>query len=165
MQEVSPRIHVGSRIDFENLKGQPGFDNWAIVHATKKSHQAILGYTKPIADSPNYLVFKFDENNLYLNIVDMKAELLPKYTDPIFKAAFEFIDQAMMDGKNVLVYCDQGGSRSPGITLAYLAGKGELADSEYVVAKSLFLQDYPDYEPNDGIELYLKNNWHSVINL
>ena len=65
---------------------------------------------------------------LYLNLIDPpNPAYIPK---EIIDAALEFIDKGLKDGKRVLVHCNQGESRSPGIGLLYLAIHTDLLNKE-----------------------------------
>ncbi len=162
MQRVAENIYVGSKEDLASIEDR---QDWAIVHACKTSHKEVLGYEKSLpGDHPSYLVHK-EEGNIYLNMVDMAKEFLPRFTDPIFQDAFEFIEEAIQAGKKVYIYCDQGMSRSPSVALAYLSRKDNRDKAFYPheYAEKAFRLIYPAYEPGTGIKLYLQNNWNRIM--
>lgn len=137
-------------------------DNFAVIHACKTCHQRILQYKNSLPKThPNYLIYK-NNNNLFLNMVDMQNELLPDFTNPIIREAMTFIDGNIIH-KNVLIHCNQGQSRSPSIALVYLAKKNIISNISYDFAIKDFLLLYPLYNPGQGIYLYLKNNWKSIV--
>lgn len=163
MQQILEDLHapiwVGSKEDLQEITR----DNrkWAVVHACKTAHKDKLGYEKSLpASDPNYLVAE-DRDDIYLNLVDMEREFMPVYTDPIFQKAFNFIQAALMNGQNVLIYCDQGHSRSPSIAMAYLAMNGYFFENSHEKTKAEFSRLY-DYRPGKGVDLYLKNNWERL---
>lgn len=161
MKEVYKNLFVGDMNDCEsNFKeGNPT----AIVHATKTCHRWGAGYQGTLKpDHPNYLI-KEAEQNLYLNMVDMERELMAKFTNPIMKAAFIFIDKHLKAGRKVLVHCDKGGSRGPSVAMLYLAKINGWPN--YADAKSCFADLYPEYHPGTGIELYMKKNFTDIMNL
>lgn len=162
MQNVAYLIYVGSNDDLAEIAGD---DSWAIVHACKTSHKAELGYEKSLPSTdPNYLVFRpIDKPEIFLNLVDMKNEFMPMYTDPIMRAAFEFIDFHVSMGKKILIHCDQGNSRGPSIAMAYLAQKGEFNNAGYADTAAAFKEKYPSFEPGDGIKAYMMNHWHRIM--
>lgn len=162
MQEISPRIFVGSLEDSLYIEDP---ENWSIISACKDpSHKEAVGYTKSLpTDHPNYLILETD-NHLYLNLVDMSTEFLPRFTNPIIEAAFSFIDKHK-GSRNILIHCNFGISRSPSLGLAYLAKTGEIDSISFEHAKKDFIKKYPNYSPGTGISLYLTNNWESVMNL
>lgn len=138
--------------------------NWFIVHAAKEPwHRDALGYTGRGAppDHPEYLVAK-RPGELMLNLVDMPV-LKEQYTNPIFEAAFEAIDENLADGKKVLVHCNEGKSRAPTIALLWLVSNDAASDDyggksfEGVVEK--FREKYPEYEPGAGVEAYARAYW------
>ena len=92
----------------------------------------------------------------------MERELLPKYTDPIMKAAMTFIDKHI-DKEKVLVHCNQGFSRSPSISLLYLARAGKISKNSYQEAKVDFNEIYQEYKPGNGIALYMNHHWDTLL--
>ena len=81
-----------------------------------------MGYSGRAAskDHPEYLLAVRD-NRLILNLIDVDN---PDWVSPtIINKAIEFIDEAIADGKHVLIHCNQGMSRSPVIGLLDKANK------------------------------------------
>lgn len=158
MIEVYNNLFVGTtsvcRHDQDN--------EFAVIHACKTPcHQKKLGYTGSLSPShPHYLIHEAG-NHLYLNVVDMDR-ILPKFADPIFSKAIKFID-ANIVGKNVIVHCNLGKSRSPAIALVYMARSGIISNESYQNAVSDFRKRYPGYNPGLGINNYLQNNWEKLI--
>ena len=93
----------------------------------------------------------------------MVRPLSPKFTNPILKAAVDFIDDNIKT-KKVLVHCNLGRSRSPSIAMVYLA-KNQIISNEYNSAIEEFTKKYPEYSPGNGIEIYLKKNWEDLMQL
>ncbi len=159
MQEVYKNLFIGNDSDCKNCTNKEGY---SVVHACKTCHQKTLGYKGGLKqDNPNYLIYK-QASNLYLNMVDMEKELLPKYTDPIIKSAISFIDENIAINK-VLVHCNQGVSRSPSIVLCWLAKNNIISNKSYIDAKEDFIKLYSKYNAGNGIRLYLLNNWQKLI--
>jgi predicted protein tyrosine phosphatase len=158
MIEVYPNLFVGNQDDYEcGVKGTP---EWAVVHACKEPyHRQALGYTgRSISkDHPEYLIARRD-THLILNMIDPDN---PAYIPAIIvDAALEFIHENLAAGKRVLVHCNQGGSRSPGIGLLYLAKFTDcLPKSSYLEAEQAFLKIYPLYTPSLGVRGFLQLNW------
>lgn len=142
--------------------------NWFIIHAAKEPwHRDALGYTGRGAppDDPEYLVARRG-NELMLNLVDM-ASFKEQYTNPIFEAAFEAIDKAIIhDGKKVLVHCNEGKSRAPTIALLWLGMDDRVPEFQslpFDAARAQFTQTlYPEYEPGAGVEAYARARWGFV---
>jgi len=174
MQQVSEKICVGSLEDYIYLNGEKFlyFDeakikvDWSngfkTIHACKTpSHQQAVGYTGSLPSThPHYLVFQ-EEDDLYLNMVDSEREFSARFTDPMFKASFEFIDTT---DRPVFIHCNQGKSRSASIALAYLAKNEKIANISYEHAHKDFIKLYPDYCPGNGVRLYMINNWDWLMN-
>lgn len=161
MREVAEKIFVGNLEDSKQFEEN---EDWAIVHACKTpSHQQAVGYEKSLpADHPNYLIYERG-TDLYLNLVDMPKEFSPKYTDPIVKETFKFIKENTDEGRNVFLHCNNGGSRSPSLAMAYLAMKGLIPAGSYDKAAEAFIKIYPEFSPGTGISAYLRNNWERVM--
>jgi len=155
MIEVAPRLYVGDDRAFQLLQ-EPL--SWGVVHACKEPyHRMALGYTKQGApkEHPEYL-FCVRDGHLILNLVDVED---PKYVSrQIIDEAITYIDRRLKSGLRVLVHCNQGQSRGPGIAFAYLAFTGQLPKG-FAAAEDAFTKLYPDYAPKQGIRGYLMNNW------
>ncbi len=160
MKKIIENLYVGS--DFDCRSAMAG--NYAVVHACKHPcHRRGVGYKGNLNSSHSYYLIKRSGCNLYLNMVDMEKKLLGRYTNPIMKAALQFIEKYISD-KKVLVHCNRGLSRSPSIILLYLASKKIITDDSYQKAKSEFIRKYyGKYMPNRGIRLYLNSNWNELI--
>jgi len=157
MKEILENLFVGNDADCLNV----GSD-FAIIHACKTCHQKVLGYRGSLSSThPNYLIFE-QKNHLYLNMVDMEQELLPRFTHPIMNRAILFIEKNIKI-KPVLIHCNQGYSRSPSIGLIYMARKRKVSSNSYPNARNDFISVYPDYLPGQGIELYLMKNWEHLM--
>lgn len=159
MEEIYKNLYVGNDFDCNNNTDK----DIAIIHACKTCHQKILNYKKSLPNThEHYLIYEHNNNNLFLNLVDMEREFSREYTDPIMKQALDFIEQNITI-KKVLIHCNQGMSRSPSIALLYLAKKNIISQDNYLSARDDFLEKYKDYNPGNGIEQYLKNNWQTLI--
>ncbi len=158
MIEVCKNLFVGTTSDcfYDDREG------YAVVHACKSPcHQRKLNYRRNLPPThPPYLTFE-EGNHLYLNLVDMN-NIPPKFADPIFFKAMEFIEKHTSD-KNVLVHCNLGQSRSPAIALVFMAKKGMLPNSSYTNAITEFTKIYPHYNPGRGIHIYLEQNWERLV--
>lgn len=159
MQEIYTNLYVGNDNDCNKSTDK----DIAIIHACKSCHQKILDYKKSLPNTDkNYLIYQNNNNNLFLNLVDMKKEFSREYTDPIMKQSLDFIEENIHI-KTVIIHCNQGMSRSPSIALLYLAKKNLISNNNYLNAKQDFLEKYKNYNPGRGIEEYLKNNWQTLI--
>ena len=159
MKGVSKGLFVGTESDCKNSTS----GEWAVVHACKAPcHTNALGYRGSLRDTdPNYLFFE-KGNHLYLNLVDMDREFLPKFANPIMKAAMVFIERHLAD-KSVLIHCNLGLSRSPSIAMIYLARMGVICSASLQEAIAEFRLLYPLINPGKGISLYMERNWSELI--
>lgn len=158
MIKVYPGLHVGSAEDYEGtVRGQ---QDWRVVQACKEPyHRVALEYLTAAApkDHPEYL-YAFRDNRLILNLVDAPNPKL--YSAEIMDVALNFISDALGDSHPVLVHCNLGMSRGPGIALLYLASRQRAIPAEsYALARSAFIKLYPPYSPSRGMEGFLIQNW------
>ena len=162
MIEVCPNLFIGDQSAYENnVRGQ---EDWVIVHACKEPyHRNLLGYRGRGAPKshPEYLI-AIRDNRLFLNLIDPENPVyIPR---EIIDAALEFIDKGLKDGKKVLVHCNQGESRSPGIGLLYLAIHTDLINKESLNNAEIDYQKiYPSYNPSGGISGFLEMNWDEYV--
>lgn len=88
-------------------------NNLAIVHACKTPcHQNKVGYKNNLESSHKNYLFSENEIDLYLNLVDMNF-IFSKYTDPIFKSTFDFIEKKRKEAKEILIHCNLGNQEVP----------------------------------------------------
>lgn len=161
MTEIHKNLYVGNETDYEyKVKNQEG---WCVIHACKEPyHRQELGYSGRGAPKghPEYLMAK-RENRLILNLVD--AENPAYIAKEIIDQALQFIDQSLNTGRNVLVHCNQGMSRSPGIGLLYLAKEGIINNNSFEAALAEFEEIYPGINMAGGMRGYLEGNWEEYV--
>lgn len=159
MKEIVENLYIGNDFDCST-----NGSDFAVIHACKTCHQKGVGYRGNLPSShPNYLIYE-NQNNVFLNIVDMDRELLSKFTHPMMESALNFIRDNIKVEK-ILVHCNQGLSRSPSIGLVYLAQNGIISSNSYINAKEEFVKIYPSYLLGRGLEIYLHKNWESILQL
>lgn len=164
MKKVYKNLYIGSIDDFHSL--DPKSKDWAFVHATKTVHYNVFGkdltYNKEERSYDDYLYYA-EDNRLSLNWMDGPAIFYEPGGIKVFEEALDFIDKWITERK-VLVHCDQGVSRSPTLTLTYLAKRTDkLPNNSFEKAKDKFIKIYPDYFPG-GIKEYVSNNWDKIDN-
>jgi len=158
MIEIYPNLFVGHQGDYEHqVKGR---DGWAVVHACKEPyHRQLLGYITRGApkNHPEYLS-AVRGNRLFLNLVDADSPAyIPK---EIIDRAIDFIHEKLQSGKKVLVHCNQGESRSPGIGFLYLLQHtSALPKTSLDDALTKFRQIYPAFYPSRGISGFIAAHW------
>ena len=158
MLEVYPNIFVGSMNDYETIvSSQTG---WAIVHACKEPyHRRAVGYRlwSVPRSHPEYLIAR-RENRLMLCLLDLPVSLFIK--KEMIEQALDFIDEMCASGLKVLVHCVAGRSRSPSITLLYLATRlNVLPTDSFEAAEEAFRSLYPLYKPTRGIREHVRRFW------
>ena len=159
---VYPKLFVGNQQDYENGTFT---DDYSFVLAAKEPfHRATLQYTGRAADKtdPEYLFARRD-NKLILNLVDAPK---PEFFDKrIIDTALEFIDEQLNAGRNVMIVCNQGESRSPSIAMLYIATKclSEVGGVKFVDYEAVFMNTYPSYNPGAGIRAFMKQHWNEYV--
>ncbi len=157
MIEVYPNIFIGSWIDYETVVSvQSG---WAVVHACKTYHRNTVGYKLWNVPShhPDYMLAR-RENRIMLSLLDLPVSRFIK--KEMIDQTLDFIDEAYNSGLKVLVHCMAGRSRSPSITMLYLAVRLHALPTEsFEAAEKQFRKLYPKYSPNRGIREHLRRNW------
>jgi predicted protein tyrosine phosphatase len=159
MIEVVEGLHVGD----DQACRRASVEQWRVVHACKHPcHQNAVGYQGSLPqDHPEYLTSQQDED-LYLNIVDMDRKLSHEYTEPIVTATLDFVEEHHGQ-QQVLIHCNKGQSRSPALTMLYLAKRdGTITDTSYADARSEFQDLYPRYRPGRGVDAYLTDHWTDI---
>jgi len=161
MIDIYRNLWIGTEQDYElSVKGISG---WKVVQACKEPyHRQALGYTTRGAPKghPEYLVARRD-HLLILNLVDASDPLfIPK---EIMDAAIQFIHDSLSCGEKVLVHCNLGESRAPGIGFLYLTRYTDKLPKEFLKAEKEYRLIYPHYKPGTGISGFLIRNWGSYI--
>jgi hypothetical protein len=153
MKQLARNIWVGDDSECDHKTG------WYIVHACKEPcHRRRLGYKGKGApkEDARYL-FDEDENNLWLNLID--ADNMSYISKEIIDKAIFCIRNAISEGKQVLVHCNMGLSRSPTLILLSLANTKEYDELEFPWAILKFKEKYPDYSPANGMREFAKKYW------
>lgn len=112
------------------------------------------------SDQKEYL-FADRSHALYLNMVDARDQ---KYFPKVMLyEAIDFIEREISDGRDVLIVCNKGESRSPSIAFLYLLEKGcfdGIDDFEEAIEK-FKSEFYPQYNPGIGIYVAIRDYWRS----
>jgi len=158
MIEIHPNLYVGHQGDYEHqVKGQEG---WAVVHACKEPyHRQLLGYAGRGApkEHPEYFVAERGDR-LYLNLVDAPDPAFIRRE--IIDNGLAFIHEKLAEGLKVLVHCNQGESRGPGIGFLYLLREADvLPQTSLDDALAKFRQIYPAFSPSGGISGFIAAHW------
>ena len=163
MREVVENLFVGNQNDYENLVK---FKNdFSVVHACKEPyHRKALGYSGRGApkNHPEYLIARRG-SRLILNLIDVDdPNYIPK--EIIFKAV-NFIEEELSHAKKVLVHCNQGESRGPGIGMICFARSKAISDLPYNSVRKEFEKVYPMYNPSLGINRFLELHWKELMEM
>lgn len=157
MIEVHPNLFIGTIADYELEKNNNDF--YTVIAAKEPYHRQAVGYSGRSCgkDNPEYL-FAERERCLICNLVDVDN---PEWISPIIiTKAFEFIDNALANDRQILICCNQGQSRSATIGLMYMKKLGYFKDKSFEVAEEEYLNIYPDYSPADGMRGFAMQHWN-----
>ena len=157
MKEVLPYLYVGSDADYEAIRDDA---DWSSVACAKEPwHREALGYTGRGAprEHPEYLWVRRDRR-LILNMVDADRAA---YFDPaMMDTALAFIEVELDIGQKVLLHCNQGLSRAPGLALLYMFKHNHFVGMPYDVGETEFRNGhYPPFQPRPGIREYVRTEW------
>ena len=159
MKEIAPGFFIGTQADYESVVKHQ--DGWWVVHACKDPyHRQLLGYTgRGAPKGPHYYRVRHRPDILTLNMVDVDN---PAYIskEELIDPCLDFIQEGLNQGKKVLVHCNQGESRAPGIGMIYLVTYTDvLPRTAFPEAEQAFCQLYPGYNPKGGIRGFIRDNW------
>jgi predicted protein tyrosine phosphatase len=159
MKEICPRLYVGSEQDFESaVKGQEG---WWVVHACKHPyHKRIVGYTTAAAPhGPHYYRIRRPREVMTLNMIDVENPAFI-HREELVDPCLDFVREGLTEGNKVLVHCNQGESRAPGLGFLYLITYTDvLPRTTFPEADYAFRALYPSYHPKGGIQGFIRMNW------
>lgn len=159
MKEIIPDLWVGTIADYEIEKDNEDF--FTVIAAKEPYHRIAVGYSGRSCgkDNPEYL-FAERERCLICNLVDVAD---PAYISPvIISKVLESIKDTLDNGKQVLICCNQGHSRSAVIGLLYMKHKGFFKGISFEEAETQYERIYPDYAPADGMRGFARQNWDNI---
>jgi hypothetical protein len=134
----------------------------AVVHACKRPcYREAMGRAGTLPHDHPDRHFIEEEYDLYLNILD---RMQPRFSMEVFEAFFAFATTHWRDGRDLLVHCNAGRSRSPSLALLFLAGvTGDLRRGDFVDAAKDYAAVDPDGRPGPGLRRYLREHWEELM--
>lgn len=162
MRTIRDRLYVAGDEACPDAKGSPSDGERVVVHACKAPcHQTAVGYTGTLPhDHDHYLALEAGRH-LYLNLIDPPQ---PLFKMESFERFFRFVRRHWTDGRDLLIHCNKGQSRSPSLALLVLAGvTGDIPDDTFVDAATAYVDLDPAYRPGRGIETYLRREWDALM--
>ncbi len=171
MKRVASRLYVGSQADLEALDAQ-GTSDWPVLLAAKEPyHREFAGYTTRAAPDGPTRLWVFKDRRLALNLIDGPD---PKYvTKAMIDVAISYLDDwlgepggkdrpKLGDTENLLIACNQGGSRAPTLAMLYLA---PTLPANFEDAYAKFREDaYPELDAANGIREFARIHWPAYRN-
>jgi predicted protein tyrosine phosphatase len=147
MEEVIRNLFIGDLDDNDLVKGRP---DWAVIHAEKEMHREYVERHRLVFQDA---VLSPDGNELYLAFED--AMKVDQVNTRCIRPALDFVHRHLSDGRNVLIHCVAGVSRSPTIALLYILKFTDVLPRTNIFdAIFTFSELYPLYNPNDGLFAY-----------
>ena len=154
MRKITDNLYVGNGTDCASVP-----EDWGVVHACKyPCYVDAMGGTVD-KTHPNWL-YKWEQDHLYLNMVDPQV---PLFMPETFRIFLEFMDDMWDRNIPTLIHCNMGMSRSPSLALVFLAKRtGLIHNSLYSEALEEYRKIDPDYFPGNGIRVWLTTNWNKL---
>ena len=153
MIEVRKGLYVGDEGSWMESNGHPC--GVSVLYCAKEPwHRRAVGYEGRGAprEHPDYY-YAYRGNTLNLNLVDAdRVEYIPEV---VIDEGIKFIGERLGIGDKVLVCCNQGESRAPGIAMLWMWERGELPREWENVGKA-FLEIYPKFRPGRGMCEFIK---------
>ncbi len=88
---------------------------------------------------------------------------VPLFKPELFFSFLTFAGTYWEDGREIVIHCNRGESRSPSLAMILLAKHiGVVSDDSFDTARKELQTMYPNYHPGAGIQTYLRENWHSL---
>lgn len=159
MIEVFPNVFVGDQSAYEEHAKH--HDDWFIIQACKEPyHRLAVGYQGRSAgkDNPENIVARRD-NKLICNLIDINnPEFIPHQ---VITESLKFFQEARTQNKTILLHCNFGRSRAPGITMLALAKHTDCFKNpnNFQQTKMEMQKLYPNLNMSKGISLYLEKYW------
>jgi hypothetical protein len=134
----------------------------AVVHACKRPcHRQAVGYTGTLPRDHPGRHARRDGNDLFLNLVDRQR---PRYDRAVFEAFFAFSAAQWGGGRELLVHCNAGRSRSPVLAMLFLAGVTQDISAEtYEGAVADYAARDPDARPGAGLRTFARTRWEALM--
>ena len=158
MKKIANNLYVGNQQDYENKFFDETFS--FLLAAKEPFHRQALNYTGRAAskEHPEYLWGYRDRGTkLILNMVDANSSLF--FDKGMIDEALNFIEEELFKGKNVLICCNAGQSRSASIGLLFLIRQGYINGETLEDCEVEYLRIYPEYNPGKGIREFAKMNF------
>ncbi len=158
MKNILDNLYVGNQQDYESTFFDDGFS--FLLAAKEPWHRETLNYTSRSApkEHPEYLwAYRDRGTKLILNMVDAPSSLF--FSKEMIDESLLFIEEELFKGRNVLICCNKGESRSASIGLLYLIKNGIIKGEALEDCEAEFLKLYPDYNPGKGIREFVKMNF------
>jgi intein/homing endonuclease len=154
---ISGKLSVGDRAACNAPRLHSAGKSACIVHGCKTCHQAKAGKLSPT--DKRYLSF-VEQGDLYLNLIDATTAYFQTQS---FTAFLRFARDNWLDDRPITIHCDQGRSRAPMLAVLFMAKVLEIIPNTSLDdAMDAFEAQHGKLEPSEGIETYLRKNWHGI---
>jgi len=102
-----------------------------------------------------------DLDNVYVPMLDIDGRMDNEVLFWQFRECLLFM--RANSGRDVLVHCNKGESRSPSVLMCWLAIEGVVPRGSFEEAYDSFVDMYEEYSPNLGIRLFLHAKWGELM--
>ncbi len=154
---ISGKLSIGDRAACNAPRLHSAGKSACIVHGCKTCHQAKAGKLSPT--DKRYLSF-VEQGDLYLNLIDATTAYFQTQS---FTAFLRFARDNWLDDRPITIHCDQGRSRAPMLAVLFMAKVLEIIPNTSLDdAMDAFEAQHGKLEPSEGIETYLRKNWHGI---
>lgn len=151
MVEICKGIFIGNEKDYEYNKFR---ENMNFINACKYPY-----WEEYIKSNCNNGLYAYKGNRLICNLVD--ADDIKYIPDEIIKECIKYIEESVKEGKEILINCNEGRSRSATIGLIYLIKHKKIKGNTFHEVLENYKQIVPRYSPNLGMLGYVSNYYKS----
>lgn len=154
LKQIHPRIQVGSA---DTCKiGDP---NTFVVHMDEKCYLQALSRTITTVLPLGFIKTPTD---LFIAISDVLDK--DYFMMAHLKVPLQYIHQYMMTGKNILIHCGAGLSRSASIGFLYLVKYlKNIPNTSFEEAQKEYWKVHDAYEPSPGIKQFIIKHWNEIV--
>jgi len=137
MKEILPSLYIGTYADAECLVVHPSESKWAVVNCAREIRNISNRHPS------QYLKIPLDDTGDLEDNILFQREI---------HSVIDFIGERLKEGKEVLVHCQMGKSRSCSVLAAYLLhGKTEYNLRD---AKQWIIDRYPEAFDGGSLKVY-----------
>jgi protein-tyrosine phosphatase len=152
MVEIDKGVYIGNCSDYEFNKDKQDMN---FINACKYPY-----WKEYVGNHCNNGLYAYENNRLICNLVDADdVNYIPK---EIINECVGFIEKSVSAGKNILINCNEGRSRSATIGLIYLIKNNKINGDNFAEVMEKYKEIVPRFEPNLGMLSYASNYFNNL---